>query len=142
MRPISISRGLKNVIIKTHVCMHLPFTVQFCCQTKYQATLTHTFTLFICFPFISFFSRSCHSATCAQTLSTTNYLCVSFRSPRFMSPWRRIAQRIATLAGHTFLHTKMALEIVGRRKNTCAYDGPRHRHLFRNRKKAKEKATS
>lgn len=34
----------------------------------------------------------------------------------------------------------MAMEVLGRRKNSCPNDGPRHRNLFGNRKKAKEKA--
>lgn len=36
----------------------------------------------------------------------------------------------------------MAVEIVGRRKNTRAYARSRHRHLLRNRKETKEKVTT
>lgn len=40
--------------------------------------------------------------------------------------------------GNTFLYTTMAVEIMGRWKNTCTYDGSRYWHMLRSGEKTKE----
>lgn len=48
-------------------------------------------------------------------------------------------QFVFSILGDIILHTAMVMEIVGRWQNPRTHARPGHRHLLRNRKKAKEK---
>lgn len=79
---------------------------------------------------------------------SSSFLCLSYASVASLSDGGSTTKILIAhentriISGDIILHTTMAMEIMGRRKNSCAYAWFGHWHLLGNWKETKEKITS